>query len=114
VTLDISPQTEARLFDVARQEGIDPAALVERLVKEYRPAPGADRTADELYRKLRERQEQDHITLRPDRSAAEHFARLEAEAAQMTDEEREAEDRIWEDFQNGMNETRAALGMRQL
>ena len=32
----------------------------------------------------------------------------------MTDEEMEAEDRLWEEFQKGINETRAAAGMRLL
>jgi len=38
MTLNVSPQVEATLFDFARQEGIDPAALVEKMVKAYRPS----------------------------------------------------------------------------
>ena len=39
MTINVSPLTEARLFDFARQEGIDPGALVEKMVEAYRPAP---------------------------------------------------------------------------
>jgi outer membrane phospholipase A len=46
-------------------------------------------------------------------SAHELFSQWDAEAAQMTDEEREAEDSLWEDFQKGINDTRAELGMRR-
>jgi hypothetical protein len=45
MTINVSPQVEARLFDVAREEGIDPAVLIERLVMQYRP--GVQSTADE-------------------------------------------------------------------
>ena len=35
--MDVSPQIEARLIDIARQEGIDPTTLIEKMVKEYQP-----------------------------------------------------------------------------
>jgi hypothetical protein len=38
MTLNLSPQIEASLYDFARQEGIDPASLVEKMVKAYSPA----------------------------------------------------------------------------
>lgn len=47
-------------------------------------------------------------------SAHELFAQWDAEAAHMIDEEREPEDRQWDDFQKGINETRAELEMRPL
>jgi hypothetical protein len=37
MTLNVSPHAEARLFDFARQEGIDPSALVEKMLQAYRP-----------------------------------------------------------------------------
>ena len=37
MTLNVSPHAEARLFDFARQESIEPAALVEKMVHAYRP-----------------------------------------------------------------------------
>ena len=42
------------------------------------------------------------------------FAQWELEDAQKTSEEAAEEDRMWEEFENGINETRKALGMRQL
>ena len=38
MTLDISPEIEAGLNDFARQEGIEPATLIEKMVQAYRPA----------------------------------------------------------------------------
>lgn len=38
MTLNISPQLETRLVEMARQEGVGPGALVEKLLTEYRPA----------------------------------------------------------------------------
>lgn len=35
MTLTVSPQTEAKLIDVAKQEGIDPSKLIEKLIQEY-------------------------------------------------------------------------------
>ena len=37
MTLNISPQIEARLNDFARQEGIEPATLIEKMVQAYCP-----------------------------------------------------------------------------
>ena len=111
LTINLTPDEEARLSAAAMQDGLAPETLVENLVREHLPTANP---YEELDRKLRERQAQDHVTLMPDRSAAELFAEWDREAARMTDEEREAEDRLWEDFQKGINETRAALGMRQL
>lgn len=69
---------------------------------------------DDLDVKLRERQRQDRLSLFPNRSAAELFAASDAEATLMTADEKAAEDLLWRDFQTGINETRASLGMRQL
>jgi hypothetical protein len=63
---------------------------------------------------LRERYNQDRIALSPASSAAELFATLDKEADRMSEAERDAEDRLWDDFQRGINETRASLGMRLL
>jgi hypothetical protein len=38
MTINISPQVEAELYNVANREGIDPAALVERIFTEYQSA----------------------------------------------------------------------------
>jgi hypothetical protein len=45
MTINVSPQIEATLFDFARQEGIDPVALIEKMVREYRPTPSNNGTS---------------------------------------------------------------------
>lgn len=111
--LNLTPTEEAQLSVVAMQTGLAPEAFAEKLVREYLPNVSPN-DEDELDKKLRWWQEQDGTDLMPSRPAAEIFAQWKEEAARMTDEEREAEDRFWEDFQKGVNETRAVLGMRQL
>jgi hypothetical protein len=49
-----------------------------------------------------------------DATADELVERWRAEDAAMTEEEREAEDRLWVEVVRGLNETRKALGMRRL
>ena len=98
------------------------ARLVEKLPEEYSiglvilPATAADPTQVEeiIAAKLRLWQEQDGTILMPEFSAHELFAKWAEEDELMTNEEREAEDRLWDDFQKGINENRAALGMRTL
>jgi hypothetical protein len=48
MTLNVSPFIEAKLIDFARQEGVDPATLVERMLKAYHPAskPSSTYTAE--------------------------------------------------------------------
>ncbi len=50
----------------------------------------------------------------PDVPTSTLFARWAEEDARMTNEEREAEDRLWQDFVDGINRTRDSLGMRRL
>ena len=88
LVINLTPAEEMRLSAAATQSGLAPEAFAEKLVREHLPL--VDPT-EELVRKLRERQEQDRIHLMPTRTAAELFAAWDQE-----------------------NETRAALGMRQL
>jgi hypothetical protein len=94
VTLNISPQVEARLFDFAKQEGIDPAALVEKMVKAYHPEVAV-----------------------PTGYTAENdplMARLDARIAQAPTDEvaiQEAEADLAE-FMRNMNASRKELGAR--
>ena len=94
LAIDLSPDEEARLAATARQEGLDPAAFVHNLVAERLRAviPNDD----------------------PQDSTLALFAEWEKEDARMTPEEAAAENRLWEQFAQGVNETRAALGMRRL
>jgi valyl-tRNA synthetase len=113
--INLTPTEEALLSDAAMQTGLAPEVFVEKLVREHLPnARSNNYPNDELDKKLRQWQEQDGKTLMPTRTAAEIFAQWEKEASQMTDEEHTTEDQFWEDFQKGINHTRAALDMRQL
>jgi len=41
MSLDLNPQIGAQLADYARREGIEPAALVEKMVRQYHPLPAS-------------------------------------------------------------------------
>jgi hypothetical protein len=41
MSLNVSPQTEARLVAAARQEGLDPGIFIERLLNQYHPGERA-------------------------------------------------------------------------
>lgn len=92
LTIDLTPAEEARLADAARRTGADPADVMRRLVTEHLPP-------------VPEGEEDPTLAL---------FAQWDAEDARMTPEEAAEEQRVWERFEGGVNETRQALGMRHL
>ncbi len=97
MTLNVSAQIEARLLDVARQEGIDPANLVDKMVREYRLIVSTARLESKLTA------ENDPLV-----------ARLEnriASAPTDPDAIREAEEDLI-DLMRNMNANRAATGGR--
>jgi hypothetical protein len=111
--IDLTPTEAARLSAAARQAGLQPAELLKRLALEHL----ADVTApaeEALDARLRQGQEQDGKPLAPDVPAWTLLAQWAEEDASMTDAERGAEGHLWEAFQQSLNATRAALGMRQL
>jgi hypothetical protein len=111
--IDLTPGEEARLAAAARRIGVSPAEFVRRLALEHLPdEPALTETAVDA--KLGQWQQQDGTSLAPDIPARAMFAAWAEEDAKMTDAERDAEDRLWEDFQKGINETRTELGLRQL
>ena len=94
MSIEISPQIEARIMNFARQEGIEPSALIEKLVEAYRPP----------------------VPVPPVYTAENDplMARLEAAIAQAPtdpDEIREAEEDLLE-FMRNMNANRRAVGGR--
>lgn len=111
LVIDLTSDEAARLAAAAQQTGLAPAEFARKLVTEH--LPDAD-SMEALHAKLREWQAQDGTSLMPSVPTQTLFAQWAEEDARMTDEEREAEDRFWEEFERGINETRAALGMRQL
>jgi hypothetical protein len=76
------------------------------------PIPAADN--DTLDTKLRQWQEQDGIALMPDVPTQTLFAQWAEEDSQMTDEERETEDRLWEDIEKGLAQNSGVLQLRRL
>jgi len=113
LVINLTPIEEARLSSEAKQSGLEASELAENLVRQHLES-GPVPTTDMILAKLHQWQEETGTVTSPSISAHDLFAQWDEEDAQMTDEEREAEDRLWQDVQNGMNETRASLGMRQL
>jgi hypothetical protein len=114
IIVNLTSTEEARLFDAATQVGLAPEELVRKLVSEHLPA------MDEMRRRIREWQEQDHTptlapaTIRPGLTpSAALFQQWAEEDAQKTDEEIAADDRLWQDYQEGINEERRKAGMRR-
>jgi len=48
LNIDLAPDQEARLADVARRAGLDPAAVVRNLVAEHLPAVSQDEEQDPM------------------------------------------------------------------
>ena len=94
LTIELTPSEEASLRAVAEKRGVAPAALARVLVTESL------------------------VTLTPGAQAEDPtlalFQEWESEDARMTPAEAEHERRLWEQFENGINETRRTLGMRPL
>ena len=93
LTIELNPTEEVRLVAAARQEGIPIAEFARKLVTEHLPPSPADAEADPT------------LAL---------FALWEKEDAGKTLEEVAAEDQLWKEFEQGINATRQAQGMRLL
>lgn len=92
LTIDLSPSEEVQFTDVARQEGLQPADFVKKLVAERLPPEQSE----------------------PHDPTLALFAQWAQEDAKMTPGEIEQERRLWEQFEANVNETREALGMERL
>lgn len=68
----------------------------------------------EIDAKLCQWQEQDSPALMPDISTQALFSQWAEEDTHMTDEEREAEDLLWVDIENGLSENSGMLRLRRL
>jgi hypothetical protein len=111
--IDLTPSEEAQLSEAAKQTGLAPAELVKKLVKEHLPAIHAYAESD-LDSNLRKWQEQDGMKLMPDIPTRTLFAQWAEEDALMTNDEREAEDRLWEDLEKGLTQNSRVLQLRRL
>lgn len=109
LVIDLTASEEAEISAAAKQTGMAPAELVKKLVKEHLPVlqepVGAVPPNDEsdLDANLRKWQQQDGVKLYPNVSTQELFAKWAAEDEQLTDEEREENDRIYGEIEkNGI------------
>lgn len=94
LTIQLSPDEQARLDAAARQEGMVPEELAHKVLTEHLP-PLEDGAMTE------------DPTLALFRQWAE-------EDAKRSPEEAAQENALWEQFLTNLNETRAALGMRKV
>ncbi len=104
VTISFSQSEESYLAAVARQTGLAPAELIKRITLEnlppLTPSPlSVSEENDAIDAKLRLWQQKEGTPLMPDRSTADLYAEWEQEDARVTDEERDAEDRLWAEIE---------------
>lgn len=118
ITIELAPDQEARLTAAAKQEGLDPAVLARKFVIEQ--LPGAS-PVEQVRAKLRQWQAQDNtpVVAGPEPLPGETptqalFRKWDEEDARMTEEEREAEDRLWEGIEKDLDENGAELRLRRL
>ena len=107
MNVDFTSTEQARIQAEAQRQGMDPAQMLRHIVLEHLPTaqPGQDWRA-----RLREWQEQDGIQLMTTTPAGELFSPWEAEYQQMTERERRAEDRLWEELEDALD--KAVLELR--
>jgi hypothetical protein len=96
--INLTPSEEAQISAAAKETGLAPAELVKKLVKEHLPVVPTV-VDDDLDAKLHKRQEQDGIKLMPDVSTQALFAQWAEEDAQMTNEERAENERIYTEIE---------------
>ena len=100
--INLTPIEEARLSDAAMQSGLAPEEVLRKLLNDHLPAVNP---IEEMRRRVRDWQVQDNTpsppisgTLKP---TAALFQQWAEEDARMTDEEKEAQARLWRDYQAG-------------
>jgi hypothetical protein len=110
--INLTPTEEKLFSDAAIQSGLAPQAFAEKFVREH--LFHDNYSEDDVFAKIHQLQFNDKTKLSPPTSTKELFAQWTVEDADMTDEERVAEEQQWEEFQNGINPNRAELGTRLL
>ena len=113
ILVTLTPTEEARLSTVAIQNGLAAAELAAKLLREHLSSESMTPT-ERLQAKLREWQKETETETFPPTSAHELFTRWAEEDANKTDEEIAANDRLWEDYQQGIDDERRKAGMRTL
>jgi hypothetical protein len=115
MSLDLSPEVEKAVRERAAAEGVSVDDLLGRTFAARGRASNPVRRVRAL---LADWRAADRTEVLPGSTGAETgealFARWRELDAAMTADELEAEDNLWEDVRRGLDETRAALGMRPL
>ncbi len=112
VTIDLTPEQEEQLASAARRAGLRPDELITRLVAQNLPL-AAPKSGEALVNYVRDLlaqwQEQDNtpfpspIPTKPGETPTQALFRQWAEEdAQMTEEDRESEDRLWAEIEAGI------------
>ena len=91
LTIELTPEQEARLNAIAQREGLDPAEVVKKRVAEHLPLTLQDEERDPT------------LAL---------FAQWDKEDQNMTPEEIAEENRTWEEFRANINAERDRAGAR--
>ena len=115
LVISFSPDEEKRLVTAAKQRGIAPEKLVKQTMLEQLPQslpPTPAHVREELFAKLRLWQQQTNTPVRPHVPAHELFARWEAEDSLRTEEQIEADERLWEEIEKGIAENGGKLSFR--
>jgi hypothetical protein len=94
LTIELNATEQARLATAAKQEGLAPEELARKVLTDHLPPATEEPPSED--------------------PTLELFRQWEAEGTARTLEDAERENELWEQFQANVNETRAALGMRQL
>lgn len=112
ITVNLSPSEEAFLSAQAMQDGLEPAELIEKWVRQRissTPSP-----LEQLDEKLRKWQAETDTTLYHNDSLHELFEQWAKEDEQKTPEEIAEANQLWRDVQQGIDEQRKLAGMRTL
>ncbi len=113
LTIDLTPSEVAQLSEATKHTGLAPSELMKKLLKEHLLF-GFVHDKDYLDAKLHKWQQQDGVKLAPDVPTRTLFAQWAEEDAQMTEQEREAEDRLWEKLEINLAENSSELQLRAL
>ncbi|MGO8670107.1 MAG: hypothetical protein ACLQVD_01880 [Capsulimonadaceae bacterium] len=118
ITVNFTPAEEASLSHAAMHSGIALEDLVRKIVREHLPDANP---LDEMRRRIREWQEQDNTPTPPVSVSrpgltptAALFQVWMEEDALRTEDEIAANDRLWEDYKQGIDDERQNAGMRTL
>jgi hypothetical protein len=117
MSLDVRPEVERMVRERAARQGV---SVDDLLAQAFAGHPAPEAPEQRVRRLLTEWQASDAVITAVLSYANGHtpraslLARWRESDTEMTDEEREAEDRLWEAVVQSIDETRAALGMRPL